>query len=917
MCFLIDYLKIVNNSFKKLFLLSFLFIFTFSLYISFLETPDTRLYSNLVLVFINIIVLIGIFYAAKYTKKFDNKYFYVWGFLEISVILWILGDFLWTLQDQNIFVNMNLILFFYALRTIFLCLSIFSIPRSFTSPLVRLKERIDILIIIVSVTMVLWSVLLYPLIITNKVNIGIIIFNTALYFILIFLIISRLTYNYSNLRKNPLLLILASASVQLMAAIIFGYRISLNILNELRIEDFFWVTASLLLLLASIYQIKELTNHKEKIIYETRLFNLRYGRYLIPVLIGTIYALVLIEYYFKNTISPIIVYGGSALVLLIFTRQIVDNRIIEESNDTLQKSNDTYYGLLNSVPDPIFVQNKNGEFLETNKSATDIYGYKKNEIIGKTPDLLQVNNKSLDKVRVYFNKALEGDNQSFKCEGKGKDGSIFPNELKLSKGVFFGEEVVITLVRNISERKKFEEALIKSENKYRTVFENTGTAIIIVEHDQTISLINKKTEEIFGCKKEKIEGKKKWTEFVYSDSDLEMMKEYNSKRLKDPSSAPDTYEIKMISNNIVKDVLLTITTIPGTKQILGSIIDITDNKKAHDALKKSEEKFRLMAENIEEIFFMTDPINRKILYISPVNEKITGINNQTLYNDSLSWLELVHPDDKENVINYIESEVEINDDGVEYRIMKSDGSIRWLWAYPILLYDDNGQVYMVVGTIRDITNRKNAEKIIEDALNEKKVMLREIHHRVKNNMQIIISLLNLQSAYIDDNNIKKTLLETQSRVKSMSMVHEKLYSSDKLSDIYLNSYLNDLCNQILSMYSVTDTKLKYKIEFEPCIVDINIAIPLGLVMNEILTNSIKYAFPEPEMNPLINLKLYKKDDSIFIIISDNGIGLPKDLNISNSGTLGLQLIETLIVQIEGELEVNNDNGTEFRIKFPA
>ncbi|MBN1301749.1 MAG: HAMP domain-containing protein [Melioribacteraceae bacterium] len=208
-------------------------------------------------------------------------------------------------------------------------------------------------------------------------------------------------------------------------------------------------------------------------------------------------------------------------------------------------------------------------------------------------------------------------------------------------------------------------------------------------------------------------------------------------------------------------------------------------------------------------------------------------------------------------------------------------------------------------------------KNLQDSLKEKVVLLKEIHHRVKNNLQIISSLLYLQSRKIDDPESLAIFADSQNRVKSMALVHEKLYNSDDLSSVNFSEYIRNLGVFVSNSYKTSSKNIKIIYDLKQVFVSVETAIPLGLIINELLSNSFKYAFPdsfkaETEMNVYIILRTF--DNQLEIEIGDNGIGLPKDLNIKETKSLGLQLVQNLIDQLDADLTIENENGTFFKIR---
>ncbi len=205
--------------------------------------------------------------------------------------------------------------------------------------------------------------------------------------------------------------------------------------------------------------------------------------------------------------------------------------------------------------------------------------------------------------------------------------------------------------------------------------------------------------------------------------------------------------------------------------------------------------------------------------------------------------------------------------------------------------------------------------MLKDSLDEKEVLLKEIHHRVKNNLQIISSLLNLQSHNIEDHSVKGAVMEGQSRVKSMALIHQVLYQSDRLSKINFQEYLEQLVGFLSSSFMPVDKKIMAKVEADNTHLDIDTAIPLGLIVNELVSNAFKYAFREMEKGEL-RVEIKKHDgESYKLKVSDNGTGLPEGFDMNQTSSLGLKLVNILTRQLQGELKISNKNGAVFEITF--
>jgi two-component sensor histidine kinase len=218
---------------------------------------------------------------------------------------------------------------------------------------------------------------------------------------------------------------------------------------------------------------------------------------------------------------------------------------------------------------------------------------------------------------------------------------------------------------------------------------------------------------------------------------------------------------------------------------------------------------------------------------------------------------------------------------------------------------------------RDISERKFIESQTKASLKEKEVLLKEIHHRVKNNMQIISSILKLQVRYIEDESMRDIFVETQNRINSMALIHEKLYQTKTLSVIDFHKYIKSLADSLIAIYGTNLGLIHVKINAENIYLDIDDAIPGGLIINELLSNALKHAFKDSGKGDIFVDFYLVNDDEIVIIVKDNGIGLPKDIDLDTTQSLGLRLVKILTEQIQGNIEVCLNKGTEFIITFQS
>ncbi|WP_245837592.1 MULTISPECIES: sensor histidine kinase [Methanobacterium] len=313
------------------------------------------------------------------------------------------------------------------------------------------------------------------------------------------------------------------------------------------------------------------------------------------------------------------------------------------------------------------------------------------------------------------------------------------------------------------------------------------------------------------------------------------------------------------------------------------------------------------------------PVAHKILFKNMVNGVLVFDDNEKLMEvNSAASLIGISPED----INRNADEVfgKFEELKSVYMARKSESEVflgeplnQWIQAQITPIYDDEDIFQGHLLIIQDINKRKKLEDELKKSLEEKDLMMKEIHHRVKNNFMIIQSLLQLQSRHIDNEDVLEIFKESQNRIKSMAFVHQRLYQQN-LKKINFGDYPETLASDIFKSYVSNPDQITLDIDTEDVTLDIDTAIPLGLILNELISNSLKYAFPKGR-NGILTVKSYLKGSKYSLIVSDNGIGLPEDLDYENSDSLGLKLIYSLSDQIGADVKLNTTNGTKFEITF--
>lgn len=449
------------------------------------------------------------------------------------------------------------------------------------------------------------------------------------------------------------------------------------------------------------------------------------------------------------------------------------------------KALESYQSLFNSISDSVYILDVKGDFLEVNKQFEKMYGYDKEEVLGKSISFLAAHNKiDVKDAKKRFNRVLKGESQTYRWWGKRKNGNVFPEEIKLSKGSFFGQGAVIAVAREITESVRREEELKRNEQLFEQLFRNSPLGIALLDQNYKITQVNSSFESMFGYKQNAILGID-LDELIVPKEEIE--------------------EVRPLSRG--QDVF---TLTKKRKTRAGDLIDV------------------------------------------------------------------------------------------------------FIYGVPVVL---EGETIAMYAIYMDITDRIQVENRVKQSLKEKEVLLAEIHHRVKNNLAVITGLLELQYHNLKSKEAKNALRDSQMRINSMALIHEKLYQNDTLSDIDFGIYIKELVGVIVQSHTEKGKKVDIKMKSDPVQLPIAKAIPCGLIINEIVTNSMKYAFPKNQENPTIDISLTRQGQRAIFEISDNGTGLEKPFEDIGKDSLGTLLIRTLTKQLEADLTVDGSEGTSYTFSF--
>jgi len=610
-----------------------------------------------------------------------------------------------------------------------------------------------------------------------------------------------------------------------------------------------------------------------------------------------------------------LLFGAGMAAALIWRQQRV--RFFRErlaAAKTLYDVSSRHEALVSAVPDIIMEVDQNKVYTWANPAGIEFFG---ENVIGKEAAFyFEGEQETYQKVQPLF----EGQGEVIYVESwqRRKDGekrllAWWCRVLKDEGGRVIG---AISSGRDITESMRAEEALRESEEKFRNLFNNAVEGVYQTTSDGRLITVNMAFARMLGYEspEEMMRTVTDIAHQLYADPDdrkmvVRILRETGFlKGLEFQMRKKDGSVIWVSANARLNK------SPDGGSNFEGFITDITRRKEAEERLRENEAKYRAIIETNQEWIWRMD--NKGIhTYSNPAIEQILGYSVEDIVGkDATAYM---NPEDRRKIGEMLPGWIE-NKTGwgnLIVRWVHKDGSMRWLESDAVPLLDARGELIGFQGSDRDITERMQAEEALRSSLREKEVLLREIHHRVKNNMQVISSLFSLQSGHTTNEECRGILKEAQTRIRSMSLVHEKLYRSPDLSKIDLTGYIQTLAAHLLQVYLIRPEKVRMETEFEDVSVDINSAVPCGLILNELISNALKHAFPAGRKG-VIKIRLRRGPEGrVELRVADDGVGLPAGLDLRKAKTFGLQIVNLLVDQLEGAIDVDRTNGTAVTLTF--
>ena len=609
---------------------------------------------------------------------------------------------------------------------------------------------------------------------------------------------------------------------------------------------------------------------------------------------------------------------------------IEDISSAKRDEERLQQVERRLRWLLDSSPVGVVETNRHGRVLAANDAFYRLIGWDRDAFARAGMDLFQITPPEWIELTDANLRSISAGERSvlYEKEYWRRDKSRVPVMIARSFGEGSPDEV-LTFVIDLTEQKKAEE-------RFRLVVEAAPNAMIMAGDDGRITLVNSQTEKLFGYERAELLAQP--VKMLVPERFRERHAGHRGSFFAAPSaramgSGMELFGRRKDGSEVPIEIGLNpIDTLEG-HFVLASIIDITERKKAEErkvaesTLRESERELRLLANAMPPIVWSARPDGCRSYY------------NQRWYDFSgfppgaagdEGWRAICHPDDLRSSLEVWRAAVESGTAyETQYRLLdRRTGSYRWHLDRALPIRDEQGAISKWIGTCTDINDRKEAEMVLEEsvrertrqleaALSEKTVLLKEVHHRVKNNLTVIASLLERHAEATNDPRVIASLHDSQRRVHCMALVHEHLYATDKLDRVDFANYIHQLADELYESLVPVSGSVHLSVEAESREIGVHQAIPCGLILNELLSNAFKYGFPEGRSGE-VQVQFHAIGGGyLSLVVHDNGVGIADGFEWRKAKSLGLQIVQILTKQLGGTIEMRRESGARFELVFPG
>ncbi len=605
--------------------------------------------------------------------------------------------------------------------------------------------------------------------------------------------------------------------------------------------------------------------------------------------------------------------GAEIIGAAVYTRERTAQKHAE---DALRRSEARYRAIFqNQHVVMMVIDPDTGAIKDANPAAAGFYGRSHEELIGM--NIKDINTLSPEEVEEKMRAARQNQRGFFQFRHRLRDGTVRDVEVSSGPVEYDEKKLLYSIVRDVTRRVQAEKALKESEARFRLIFEQATAGIAIASADGRFIDANQALCDMLGYTREELLGMTVRDVTHPDDRDLSaqadrsiLSGEKDAYRLEKRYRHKDGRPIWAdLSSSVIRDDNGSI------RYAIGVVVDITEQKRVETALKEREAFLGTLLNAIPTPVFYKDK-NGRYLGVNDAFETFFGELNDGLIGKTV--FDIV-PHRLAEI--YYAKDNELFESGGEQRyetqVETAKNEIRDVIFNKSIYRDDAGAIAGIIGAVLDITERKGAETALKNALAEKEVLLREIHHRVKNNMQAIISLLRMHSRKNKSPQVKTVFDDCRSRIEAMSLIHETLYQSDRLERIELSTYLKRLCRGLSRVYHAADGE-GVAMTADDCHValDMDRSVAVGMVIAELISNAYKHAFP-PGRGGCVSVKMTAPaPETVEVTVADDGKGLPPDFDIQKPSSLGMRLVAGAVTrELGGTIDVESGNGARFIIRF--
>ncbi|MFW5711417.1 MAG: PAS domain S-box protein [Spirochaetota bacterium] len=578
------------------------------------------------------------------------------------------------------------------------------------------------------------------------------------------------------------------------------------------------------------------------------------------------------------------------------------------------------YGALfyNSHSPMMLLRPGSGEIFDVNQAACNFYGWSREELLQMK--IQSINQLSEAEVFEEMQRAKEEQRDQFFFRHKTADGTVKDVKISSNPVTINGEKLLYSIISDITEQMRVERALRDSEESLRITLNSIGDGVISTDIAGNVIRMNPVAERLTGWNLKAATGRPLEEVFYIINGDTRRRVENPVQRVLASGQIVGlaNHTVLIAADGTEYHIADSAAPIRDREGAITGVVlifrDYTEEYRKNRQVRESEQFLDAVFNSIQDGISVLNT-DLSIRYVNPVMEEwysgrrpLIGGTCYKKYHNREEPCENC-PTLRSMESGQVESEIIPGVPG------ELEAEVEWIQVTSYPLKDvDSGRILGVVEFVRDITTSVRTEQELKESLRQQEILVKEIHHRVKNNLNIVVSLLKLQRDEIDSvDKAKEAFDESMKRIHSMALIHESLYRRDKLSEVEMDSYISSMIDQIkYSISSVND--IEYVLDLEKIYLDITKAVPCGIIINELITNAAKHAF-SAHSEKKISISLKREGEKVHLSVSDNGVGLPKDFSIQESSSLGMSLVNILIKQLEGEISMDSRNGTTFVLQF--